>query len=128
MTRYFRSRFVNISNNQIYAALDIGSGKISCLIAKINNSGQIEIIGAGHQESKGLSVGTITDLKELESAIRKCVESAEKMASETVKSVILVPKLEPYVSDYINNEYISGIGLGILVYILVLFVLREKDC
>ena len=89
MTRYFRSRFVNISNNQIYTALDIGSGKISCLIAKINNSGQIEIIGAGHQESKGLSVGTITDLKELESAIRKCVESAEKMASETVKSVIL---------------------------------------
>ena len=64
MTRYFRSRFVNISNNQIYTALDIGSGKISCLIAKINNSGQIEIIGAGHQESKGLSVGTITDLKD----------------------------------------------------------------
>ena len=25
--------------------------------------------------------------------------------------------------DYINNEYISGIGLGILVYILTLFVL-----
>ena len=88
MTRYFRSRFVNISNNQKYTALDIGSGKISCLIAKINNSGQIEIIGAGHQESKGLSVGTISDLKEFESAIRKCVESAEKMASETVNSVI----------------------------------------
>ena len=106
MTRYFRSRFVNISNNQIYTALDIGSGKISCLIAKINNSGQIEIIGAGHQESKGLSVGTITDLKELESAIRKCVESAEKMASKTVKSVILSFSSGLSTQDYMKRSTI----------------------
>ncbi len=38
-------------------------------------------------------------------------------------TIILVPKLEPYVSDYINNEYFSGIGLGIAVYILTLFTL-----
>ena len=40
-----------------------------------------------------------------------------------VITIISVPKLEPYVSDYINNEYISGIGLGIAIYILTLFVL-----
>tara|TARA_B100000029_G_scaffold136109_1_gene130688 strand:- start:368 stop:913 length:546 start_codon:yes stop_codon:yes gene_type:complete len=40
-----------------------------------------------------------------------------------VITIILVPKLEPYVSDYINNEYVSGIGLGIAVYILTLFTL-----
>jgi len=40
-----------------------------------------------------------------------------------VITIILVPKLEPYVSDYIKNEYISGIGLGIAIYILSLFLL-----
>ncbi len=40
-----------------------------------------------------------------------------------VITIILVPKLEPYVSDYIKNEYISGIGLGITIYILSLFLL-----
>ena len=40
-----------------------------------------------------------------------------------VITIILVPKLEPYVSDYIENEYVSGIGLGVAVYILSLFVL-----
>ena len=35
----------------------------------------------------------------------------------------MVPKLEPYVSDYINNEYVSGIGMGIAIYILTLFTL-----
>ena len=38
-------------------------------------------------------------------------------------TIIAVPKLEPYVSDFINNDYISGIGLGIAVYILTLFFL-----
>ena len=38
-------------------------------------------------------------------------------------TIILVPKIEPFVSDFVNNEYVSGIGLGISVYILSLFVL-----
>ena len=40
-----------------------------------------------------------------------------------VITIILVPKLEPYISDYINNDFVSGVGLGIAVYILTLFVL-----
>ena len=40
-----------------------------------------------------------------------------------VITIILVPKLEPYISDYINNDFVSGVGLGIAVYILALFVL-----
>jgi len=40
-----------------------------------------------------------------------------------VITIILVPKLEPYVSDYINNEYVTGIGMGIAIYILTLFTL-----
>ena len=38
-------------------------------------------------------------------------------------TIIVVPKFEPYISEYIDNEYASGIGLGIAVYILSLFVL-----
>ena len=38
-------------------------------------------------------------------------------------TIILVPKIEPYVSDYIQNEYVTGLGLGISIYILSLFIL-----
>ena len=40
-----------------------------------------------------------------------------------VITIILVPKLEPYVSDYVENEYASGIGLGIAVYVFSIFLL-----
>ena len=38
-------------------------------------------------------------------------------------TIILVPKLEPYITDYFNNKFISGIGLGIFIYIVSLFML-----
>ena len=40
-----------------------------------------------------------------------------------VITIILVPKVEPYLSDYINNNFILEIGLGIAVYIIALFIL-----
>ena len=40
-----------------------------------------------------------------------------------VITIILVPKLEPYVSDYVENEYVSGVGLGIAIYVLSIFLL-----
>ena len=40
-----------------------------------------------------------------------------------VITIILVPKLEPYITDYFNNKFISGIGLGIFIYIVSLFML-----
>ena len=39
-----------------------------------------------------------------------------------ILTIILVPRLEPYVSDYVDNEYIAGIGLGTAIYIITLFV------
>lgn len=38
-------------------------------------------------------------------------------------TIILVPKTEPYISEYINNQYVTGIGLGIFIYIFSLFTL-----
>ena len=38
-------------------------------------------------------------------------------------TIILVPKFEPYISDYISNQYVSGIILGFFIYIISLFIL-----
>ena len=77
------------SKNSIIAALDIGSSKVCCLIGKLDNQNNLSIIGAGFQESKGLVSGIITDMKALESSIRNCVASAEKMATVKVKKITI---------------------------------------
>ena len=94
--------YSSFSKSPIIAALDIGSSKICCLIAKIDKNETLSIIGAGFQESKGLVSGVITDMIALENSIRNCVASAEKMASVRIKNIIV-----GFSSDNINIENLN---------------------
>ena len=40
-----------------------------------------------------------------------------------VITIIIVPKLQPWVSEYIESEFVNNIGLGIFIFIVSLFVL-----
>ena len=40
-----------------------------------------------------------------------------------VITIILVPKLQPWVSEYVESPFINNVGLGIFVFVLSLFVL-----
>ena len=44
-----------------------------------------------------------------------------KWVFSTVVTIILVPKLQPVVSEYIESEFVNSIGLGILIFIFTLF-------
>lgn len=70
----------------VIAALDIGSSKIACFIARIiDDDGHFEILGIGHQASHGVKAGAIVDLASAEAAIRRAVHAAENMASGVIK-------------------------------------------
>lgn len=67
---------------EIVAALDIGSSKVCCFIAEVRPHGGLEVVGIGHQASRGVRGGAIVDLKACEMAVSHAVESAEIMAKE----------------------------------------------
>ena len=45
-----------------------------------------------------------------------------KWVLSTIVTIILVPKLQPTVSEYIESEFINNVGLGISVFIFTLFL------
>ena len=49
--------------------------------------------------------------------------SFSKWLLALIITIILVPKLNPWVQDYIDSEFIADIGLGIFIYIVSLFVI-----
>jgi cell division protein FtsA len=70
------------------AALDIGSTKIACFVAR--SEGQAtRIVGVGHQISQGVRAGAIIDMEGAAAAITNAVYAAEQIAGETLKSVIV---------------------------------------
>ena len=50
------------------------------------------------------------------------VFSFMKWIFSVVITIILVPKLQPWVNEYIESEFINSFGLGILIFICTLFL------
>ncbi len=73
----------------LIAALDIGTTKICCIIAKASGAEGVRVVGIGHQASRGLRNGTFVDLDAAESAIRATVETAEHMAHDNISQVVV---------------------------------------
>jgi len=83
----------------LVAALDVGSSKIVCLIARLRPHGPlqvltrrshaVEVVGFGHTEARGIKSGGVVNLAQAEEAILQAVDRAEHMASVEIESVVL---------------------------------------
>tara|TARA_B100000963_G_scaffold346764_1_gene352349 strand:- start:5081 stop:5629 length:549 start_codon:yes stop_codon:yes gene_type:complete len=50
------------------------------------------------------------------------VISFMKWIFSLVITIILVPKFQPWVSEYIESEFVNNVGLGIVIFICTLFL------
>src|SRR3954465_5538699 len=90
------------------AALDIGSSKVSAIIARPDDDGRLIVLGTGQRESRGVKRGFITDMAASEHAVREAVELAERMAGQTVEEVWASYGAGGLVSDVANVEVELG--------------------
>jgi cell division protein FtsA len=90
---------VSLRRSAIVAALDIGTSKVVCVIARLKPQGPqdvlrrrshgIEILGIGHTEARGMKAGAVVNLAEAEQAVRQAVDLAERSAAVQLESVVL---------------------------------------
>ena len=71
------------------AALDIGSSKICCVIAKVSRDKRIQVVGYGYNASRGIKNGVVTDIGQATIAVGNAVQDAEQMANEPIEKVIV---------------------------------------
>jgi len=53
----------------------------------------------------------------------KSLMSFSKWLLALVITIVFVPKLNPWVQDFIESKFIADIGLGIFVYVISLFII-----
>ncbi len=73
----------------IAAALDIGSSKVCCFIARVDDDGRPQVIGIGQQASRGIKGGAIVDMDLAETSVLNAVHAAEQMAGTTIDRVVV---------------------------------------
>ena len=73
--------------SRVFGAVNIGSFRISAMVAGLSDTGEMVVLGSGHRASQGIKRGYVTDMQAATYAIRDAVERAEKMANISVSSV-----------------------------------------
>jgi cell division protein FtsA len=71
----------------LITALDIGTTKICCFIARVEDD-RPRVLGIGHQISRGVRNGGIVDLEATGTSVLNVVHAAEEMAGETIQRVV----------------------------------------
>ncbi len=71
----------------LIAAIDIGTTKVCCFIARVE--ARPRILGIGHQIARGMRSGTIVDLDAAGHSIRGAVHAAEQMSGETIGRAVV---------------------------------------
>jgi cell division protein FtsA len=76
-----------MTQGDVVAALDIGSSKIACFIARADKDGPPRVIGIGHQLSEGIRNGSVANIDALQKSISLAVATAEQMAGDNIERV-----------------------------------------
>lgn len=80
--------------NKIIASIEIGSSKITTLVAQvvkedISQESSLNVVGVSSVDSRGIKKGQIVDIEEAVDAITQSVESAERMAGYNIESAFI---------------------------------------
>ena len=74
-------------NKDLVVGLDIGTSKIVALVAEINNEGNLNVIGMGSQDSRGLKKGVVVNIEDTVHTISRVIQEVELMADCKVSNV-----------------------------------------
>ena len=92
----------------LITALDIGSSKVSALIAQKGDGNELIVLGTGQRESRGVKRGYIADMTATEAAVREAVEQAERIAGTNIEDVWVSFSAGGLVSDIVKLEVELG--------------------
>lgn len=92
----------------IITAIDIGSSKVTAVIALVDENDKVKVIGEASYPSHGIKKGEITGIDEATNSIAASLSGAERMAGLTVSSAYVTINGKQIVSN--NNKGVVAVS------------------
>jgi cell division protein FtsA len=89
--------------------LDVGTSKVSAIVAEIVDEDGLDIVGIGVSESRGIRRGVVVNLEAAVESIKKAVEEAELMAGVEIDDVHL-SMAGPHIKGFNSRGVIAVAG------------------
>ncbi|MCQ3937904.1 MAG: cell division protein FtsA [Chloroflexi bacterium] len=97
---------------EIVVGIDVGTTKVCTLVGRVEDSGDMRILGVGIEPSEGIRKGIVVDLPAASQAIKRSVEKAEGTSGLEITTA-LVSLAGAHVSS-VNSRGAAGVPGGII--------------
>ncbi|MBI3342983.1 cell division protein FtsA, partial [Candidatus Gottesmanbacteria bacterium] len=78
-----------MARDRTISSIDIGSSKVTTLIASMGEEETVNILGVSTVHSRGLRKGQVVNIEDATASISQSLEAAERMAGTTVGSAFV---------------------------------------
>ena len=79
-----------MNTQKIISILEIGNLFLRCIVAKIDEDDNFEIIGKSISESKGFDNGSVINLNAATESTRKCIADIEQQTNISIKKIFII--------------------------------------
>lgn len=97
-----------MSRATFYTAIDIGTGKIASIVARVGTEGELKILGSGVVASQGVQKGRIESITEVQAAIRASLDESQKYIARGVIDGVYVSVSGTHLSCLNTKEAIDN--------------------
>jgi len=67
-----------LARDTLYTAVDIGTDKVTSIMARVGTEGELKVLGTGVVESHGIQKGRIENIEEVRETVRASMEEAQR--------------------------------------------------
>ena len=98
-----------MNSEDLIGIIELGNVNIKCLICKIKNNNESEILSTSITSSEGIHNGIVVNLTKASKAIRSCISIAEKKAKILLKKINVVLEGPEFLSTkFTKHKKING--------------------
>ncbi len=101
-----------MEEQSLVVGIDVGTTKICTLVGRPETDGRVRVIGVGIEPSRGMSKGTVVDMRSAAQAIARSVDKAARTAGLEIASA-LVSLAASHVSGEISRGVV-GVSGGVV--------------
>jgi cell division protein FtsA len=73
-----------LAKDTFYIAVDIGTDKVTSIMARVGGEGELKVLGTGVVTSQGIQRGQIENLDEVKATVRSSLEEAQRYIGKGV--------------------------------------------
>lgn len=97
-----------MARDTFYTAVDIGTDKVTSIMARVGTEGELKVLGTGVVTSRGMQRGRIENIEEVQETVRAAMEEAQRYVGNGAPSGVYTSVTGTHLSSLNTKEVVDN--------------------